>query len=129
MTAILQAQAAAAAADARLHRLNGEVEVARKAAQAAHLELAEAKLRADDGLPRVVVVDDGGWAATSKTEVEYVFVRRTPTSVWLRLPGREEKERFTRDSWGKRVWRRWEDSPRRTWFPNEALVAIGRGDP
>ena len=128
MTAIRQAQAAAAAADARLHRLNGEVEVARKAAQAAHLELAEAKLRADDGLPRVVVVDDGGWTATS-TEVEYVFVRRSKTSVWLRLPGREKEERFIRDSWGKRVWRRLEDSPRRTWFPNEALVAIGRGDP
>ena len=90
LTEATEAVALAKIAEARAAKAYAEAcEVTRRAVEALRL----ARVRADDGLPKCVVVEP------NKERTPAVITRRSKTSIWARYPGETREMRFTHDKY------------------------------
>lgn len=101
---VAEAQAAVDAAAARVKELQAELRAAEQARMSAISELRDAKVRADDVLPRARMVTTE-WRNAKGISEEVVVAKRTAKQITVRRPGDDHEFMFRQDSSG--TWRRY----------------------
>lgn len=101
---VAEAQAALDVAGDELERLNAAVKVSERAYKIASMALSEARLRADEGLPRANVIWYS-WRGIKNSEREVVIIKRTAKRITVRWPGATHTSTFSLD--GSGVWRQY----------------------
>jgi hypothetical protein len=114
-----EAQAALALAGDELQRLNAAAKASEGAYEIARMALSDARLRADEGLPRAKLIWCS-WRGTKDSEREVVIIKRTAKRITVRWPGATQTSTFSLD--GSGVWRQYPKPTR--WNSPRSILEI-----